>query len=205
MDTPEISEPHLRHVHGVPPWLEVVIAITALMTSISSIAIALHHGHIMTMLVKANSFPYMQAGLSDRTPEDKEVLSLELLNRGIGPAHEESLRVKVGTSYARSVKELLAVSLGADRFAKGQVVLHPVWSRLRTRFIPGGQSQLVFRLPKTPENAELWESVEKDQGRWNVELCYCSVFQECWEVESKWQEPKPVQQCRRDESREFLP
>jgi len=86
LESPEIPEPHRRHAGGLPRWLELVIAITALVTSISSIAIALRHGHIMAMLVRANSFPYMQGGFSDETLEEKEVLSLDLLNRGVGPA-----------------------------------------------------------------------------------------------------------------------
>jgi hypothetical protein len=176
-----------------------------LVTSISSIAIALHHGHVMSMLVQANSFPYMQGGFSDRTPEDKEVLSLDLLNRGVGPAHEESLRVKVGESYVRSVKELFAASLGPERAAKAQELLDPTRNRVPTRFIPGGQSQTVFHLAKKPENAQLWDLLEKAEVRWNLEFCYCSVFKECWEVPSQWREPQPVKQCRRDESREFLP
>jgi hypothetical protein len=176
-----------------------------LITSISSIAIALHHGHIMSMLVQANSLPYLQGGFSDRTPEDKQVLSLDLLNRGVGPAHEQSLRVKVGDGYVRSVKELFAASLGPERAAKAQEIFDPTRNQVRTRFIPGGQSQMVFRQARTPENAQLWDLLEKDEARWNLEFCYCSVFKECWQVLSKWREPEPVKQCRRDESREFLP
>ena len=78
-------------------------------------------------------------------------------------------------------------------------------NRVRTRFIPGGQSQFVFRLAKTAENAQLWDLLEKDEERWGLEFCYCSVFQECWEVHSKLQEPEHVKQCSRDESREFFP
>jgi hypothetical protein len=189
----------------MPRWLDLVIAITALVTSISSIAIALHHGHIMQMLVQASSLPYMQGGFSDATLDGKEVLSLDLLNHGVGPAHEKSLRVKVGEAYVKSAKELFAASLGPERSVKAQEVLHTLGNRVRTRFIPGGQTQFVFRLAKTAENAQLWDLLAKDESRWDVEFCYCSVFQECWEVHSKWQEPENVEQCRRDESREFLP
>jgi hypothetical protein len=64
---------------------------------------------------------------------------------------------------------------------------------------------MVFRLAKTAENAQFWQLLASDQARWNLEFCYCSVFEECWQVRGKWQEPEPVKQCRRDESREFLP
>jgi hypothetical protein len=205
LETPEIHKPHVKHSGGLARWLELLLAVTALVTSVSSIAIALHHGHIMQMLVQANSFPYLIGGFSDVTLEGSQVLSLDLLNRGVGPAHQESLRLKVGDRYVKSVNELFAAALGPEQWVKGQAILHPVWNRVRTRFIPGGQSQFVFRLPRMAENAQLWDLLAKDQGRWNVEFCYCSVFQECWEVVSKWREPEHVEKCRRDESREFVP
>ena len=199
---------HASHGGGLPRWLELVIALTALVTSISSIAIAVHHGRIMEKLVEANSIPYLQGGFSDATPEGQEVLSLDLLNRGVGPAHEESLRVRVGNRYVRSVRELFSASLGPEEAAKAQGILHPIWNRLSTRFIPGGQSQMVFRLRKTPENAQFWDLLAKDSdspARWDIEYCYCSVFQECWKVVGVWHEPERIRQCRRDESREFIP
>jgi hypothetical protein len=100
---------------------------------------------------------------------------------------------------------LFAAALGPEQWVKGQEILDPSRNRVRTRFIPGGQLQLVFRMPRTAENAQFWDLLAKDEGRWNVEFCYCSVFEECWEVPSQWREPEPVKRCSRDESREFLP
>ena len=147
----------------------------------------------------------MQGGFSDETIEGEKVLSLELLNRGVGPAHEQSLRVTVGGQYVKSVRELISASLGPEQAQKARDVVHPLWNRVRTRFIPGGQQQFIFRLAKTAENAQFWDLLNKDEGRWDLEYCYCSIFQECWQVRGKWDEPEHVKQCRRDESREFLP
>jgi hypothetical protein len=205
MEATEIEKPHARHSGGLPRWLELLIAITAFVTSISSIAIAVHHGHVMEKLVQANSLPYMQGGFSDETIEGEKVLSLDLLNRGVGPAHEQSLRVTVGGQYVKSMRELISVSLGPEQAQKARDVVHPLWNRVRTRFIPGGQQQFIFRLAKTPENAQFWDLLKKDEARWDLEYCYCSIFQECWQVRGKWEEPEHVKQCRRDESREFLP
>jgi len=205
MEATEIEKPHARHSGGLPRWLELLIAVTAFVTSISSIAIAVHHGHVMEKLVQANSLPYMQGGFSDETIEGEKVLSLDLLNRGVGPAHEQSLRVTVGGQYVKSVRELISASLGPEQAQKARDVVHPLWNRVRTRFIPGGQQQFIFRLAKTAENAQFWDLLNKDEGRWDLEYCYCSIFQECWQVRGKWDEPEHVKQCRRDESREFLP
>jgi hypothetical protein len=205
LEAPEIHKPHPTHGGALPRWLELLIAVTALVTSISSIAIAVHHGHIMERLVQANSFPYMQGGFSDVTDDGKDVLSLDLYNRGVGPAHEKSLRVKVGDGYVRSVSELISASLGSENAAKSKEVVHSIKNHVPARFIPGGQSQFVFRIPKTAENSQFWDLLKNDSERWQIEFCYCSVFQECWHVPGKWQDPKPVRQCERHEAREFLP
>jgi len=205
MEAPEVHTPHAGH-HGIlPGWLELVIAVTALVTSISSIAIAVHHGHIMEKLVQANSMPYLQGAFSDVTLEGEEVLSLALYNRGVGPGHEQSLRVKVGDRYVKSLNELVAASLGSEQALEAKEVHHPVHNRVRTRFIPAGQTQIVFRVAKTAENSRVWDLLANEQDRWDVEFCYCSVFNECWQVRGKWQEPEHIKQCTRDESREFFP
>ena len=205
METPEIHPPHARHGAGLPRWLELLIAFSALVTSISSIFIAVHNGNVMEKLVEANSIPYMQGGFSDVTLEGQQVLSLDLLNRGVGPAHEESLRVRVGNRYVRSVPEFISASLGPEQAARTQGLFKLMQNRVSTRFIPGGQSQLIFRIPRTAENAQLWDLLDKDSTRWDIEYCYCSVFKDCWQVRGVWHEPEHIKQCRRDEAREFLP
>lgn len=200
MENPEVHTPHTRH-GGLPRWLELTIAVTALITSISSIAIAVHHGQIMEKLVQANSIPYMQGGFSNVSP----VLSLDLVNNGVGPAHQQSLRVKVGDRYVKSVSELIVASVGPDEAGDVETALSPNKHGVRTRFIPGGEKQLVFSMTRTPENAQYWDLLNATQRKWDVEFCYCSVFDECWQVVGRGAEPEPIDACRRDEAREFLP
>jgi hypothetical protein len=209
LEGPEVHQPHARH-GGLPRWLELGIAGTALITSISSIVIALHHGAIMEKLVQANSLPYMQGGFSDVTTTGDEVLSLDLLNSGVGPAHEKSLRVKVDGQYVTSVKELIAASLRPDQAAdvakaEQDHLLNINRNNVKHRFVPGGELQMVFRVAKTPENARYWQLLYEAQGKWSVDYCYCSVFDECWHVAGIWEEPKRVEECRRDEPHEFTP
>jgi hypothetical protein len=209
VEAPEVHHPHARH-GGLPRWLELAIAITALVTSISSIVIAVHHGKIMEKLVQANSLPYMQGGFSAVTREGAPVLSLDLLNRGVGPAHEQSLRVTVAGRYVASTEELIAASLKPDEAAEVEKaqkaqILNITKNAVRHRFIPGGGEQPVFRVAMTPENARYWQLLQAARPKWDIEFCYCSVFDECWQVLGILEEPEPVQVCVRDEPREFTP
>ena len=67
MEGPAVHQPHAHKRHGLPQWLELSIAGAALVTSISSIAIAVHHGQIMERLVQANSVPFVIGGLDNQT------------------------------------------------------------------------------------------------------------------------------------------
>lgn len=206
MEGPEVHQPHAHHQRGLPKWLEMTIAGTALVTSICSIVIAIHHGHTMEKLVQANSIPFVIGGFSDITPEGQRVLSLDLLNRGVGPAKQRSLRVKVDDKYVTSVDELMTASLGAEQAQASKELLNFANNQVKMRFLaPGGALQTVFRTVKTPENAQYWEALEAAQPRWSLEYCYCSVFEECWYVRSKWAEPEPIDECVRDEPNEFSP
>jgi len=210
VENPDVQHPHARHGGGLPRWLELAIAITALTTSVSSIIIAVHHGQTMEKLVQANSLPYMQAGFSDAPLDGRQILSLDLLNRGVGPAHEKSLHVKVDGKYVRSVDELITASLTPQQAAevhkaREDLILRFVQNNVKHRFVPGNELQMVFRVERTPENARLWDLVDDAQKRWSVSFCYCSVFDECWFVASKFAEPAPVKECVRDEPNEFTP
>jgi len=209
MDTPEVPESNRRRRNrkrrqeGIPRWLEMAVAVTALITSISSIVLAIGNGNAMDKLVKANSVPYLLGGFSDVTPEGSRILSLDLVNNGVGPAHEKSLRVKVHGRYVLSSAEFLKAVLGstdAQQF-EGTVTKNGV----RTRFIRGVATQMVFRIPRTPSNASAWERLKDDESKWDIDYCYCSVFDECWRVSSVWNEPQSVKQCTRDPSHEFMP
>ena len=102
---------------------------------------------------------------------------MDLLNRGVGPAKQRSLRVKVDDRYVTSVEELLSASLGAEQ---AQAALQPLAiakNRVKMRFLaPDGELQAVFRSVKTPENAQYWEALEAAQPRWNLEysIARCS-------------------------------
>lgn len=211
METPEVHTPHVHkrrprgRDHGLPRWLELLIAITALVTSVSSIVIAVHHGKIMERLVEANSIPYLQGGFSNATLAGQEVLSLDLLNRGVGPAHEQSLRVKSGGQYVKSLEELVALALGPDEARAARPTLKALQNTVRTRFVPAGGEQMVFRIAKTPENARYWDLLASARSTWEIEFCYCSVFHDCWQVAGQQTEPEPIARCTRDEAREFVP
>jgi hypothetical protein len=200
----DIPEPPRRRPN-LPAWLEWVTAISALVISICSIGIAVYNARIESRLLKANSYPYLVSGVSDATPDGPERISIDLLNNGVGPADERSLRIKVGSRYVTDVKDFVRTAMGPAAAAQAGDLLTDLHDNEPTRFIAAKDRVMVFRIDKTPQNARYWQMLDDGMNRQGVRLdyCYCSVFEECWAVQGDVR--KPVKACIRDRQHEFTP
>jgi hypothetical protein len=203
-DAPE--PPHLPHRgSSLPRWLEWTTALSALVISVCSIAVALYNANIESKLLKANSYPYLVSAFDDAVLSGPERLSVELINRGMGPADERSLKIKLGDRYVTNVKDLVRIAVGpaeADAVSQRIVEIH---DNEPTRFIAAKDDVTVFQFTKTPENAREWDLLDKGITSHGIEIeyCYCSVFEECWAVTGFVH--KPVKACVRDPKLEFRP
>jgi hypothetical protein len=204
---PDIPEPPHRPHGGssLPRWLEWTAAISALVISVCSIGIAVYNARIESRLLKASSYPYLVSGVSDATPDGPKRISIELLNNGVGPADERSLKIKLGGRYVTNVKDFIRTAMGAGEADKAGELLQEVHDNEITRFIAAKDRGMIFRIDKTPQNARYWELLDDGMNAKGVSLeyCYCSVFEECWAVQGDVR--KPVKACLRDPHLEFRP
>ncbi|HZZ68998.1 MAG TPA: hypothetical protein VFE18_12565 [Phenylobacterium sp.] len=204
---PEVPEPpHAPH-HGssLPRWLEWTTAISALVISICSIGIAVYNASIESRLLKANSYPYLVSAFNDGALSGPDLLSVELMNRGMGPADERSLRLKLGGRYVTDVQALIRAAVSPAEADKVVRLLVGVHDNEATRFIAAKDQVVVFQITKTPQNAREWDLLDKgltSQGL-EIEFCYCSVFEQCWTVTGTVH--TPVKACVRDPAHEFTP
>jgi hypothetical protein len=204
-DAPE--PPHAPHHRpsSLPRWLEWTTAISALVISVCSIGIAVYNATIESRLLKANSYPYLVTGVSDATPEGQHRIYIDLLNNGVGPADERSLKINVGGRYVTSVRDLITTALAPADPTEAIQQLLDLHDNEPTRFVASKDHVLVFRIDETPQNARYWDQLDQTIAtkHWKLEYCYCSVFEECWAVTEKAR--KSVKACVRDEPHEFMP
>lgn len=159
----------------------------------------------MEKLVEANSLPYLQVTTSNAAPDGRDRISLDMENDGAGPAHEFSLKLKVGDHYVTNGNDLLITVFGREEASKALLPLHVLSDQVPTRFIPGGTTRTVFSTLRTADNAAYWDKLDHSRlTSWSLETCYCSVFNECWRRLDN-DEPRPVKECPRDPAREFTP
>lgn len=201
LDGPEIERRHRSG--GLPAWLEWLTSVSALVISVCSIFIAIHNGHDEDQMVQAQSFPYLEISRDKTTgPGDAGKLSLNLLSEGVGPAHEQSLTIRVGDHYATSVQDLIATVVGPKDAPEALRTIGVSNDSAPTRFLPANKSQFLFALTRSAENARWWDKVAESRTAWRVDVCYCSVFKECW-IRHDEHEPVPVKACNRVEAQEY--
>ncbi|HEY3947863.1 hypothetical protein [Phenylobacterium sp.] len=206
---PEVPEP-LHRPHGgssLPKWLEWTTALSALVISVCSIGIAFYNAGIESRMLKASSYPYLIIGVSDGVLDGSngvERFSVELVNHGVGPADERSLTMRVGGRYAADVTELIRAAVGPAEADEAVRLLVPVYDNELTRFIASKDRGLVFHIDKTPQNARYWDLFDegvRSKGL-DPDVCYCSVFDQCWTVHRRVH--TPAKACVRSDH-EFIP
>jgi hypothetical protein len=191
----EVEKPHghRRTGHG---WLDIGLALSAFFISLVSIFIAVQHGKVMERLVhqnerlvQANSLPHLRLSSDNIGPDGEARISLWVENEGVGPAE---IRTVEHLFDGKPVREtFLADCCGASSM-EGVIS-----SSLDGTMLRAGKRIDYFQYSRTPANSAAFERLDqvRKAGRLVTRLCYCSVFDECWERSSRDDRPRPVEQC----------
>jgi hypothetical protein len=177
------EESHSHDHHTGLPWVDLIVAGSAIFISIVSLIVSIHHGRIMEKLVAANekqveasTLPILRFGTGNVADNTKAV-HFDLRNGGTGPAIIEWLRVKWNGQATSGPGDLL------DRCCrKGLQQTLSVWRNVASGMtIPAGQSETIFQFRAAGADAEMYRLLDTE-ARFKIEAesCYCSVLDECW-------------------------
>ena len=182
------------------PHLDLVVALSALVTSISSIWLALAQGDDMQRLVQAQSWPYIgfhsgNSTVDEATHERVRSLGFNVVNQGVGPARVRWLEVSVD---GRAVPNTTALMLRAARLPEDARIdrSDTYTSGIQGRVMRAGEEITFLRWHHAAQREPVWSALDKARfGRIVIRACYCSVFDECWISHSETPDPARVAQC----------
>ena len=193
--------PETRHAahHGTGHrWLDIVLAASAMLVSVISLFVAISHGKVMEEMVEANkkmvaasSWPYLQF----TNTIDTGSLSSSLDNRGVGPARIKTFVWLVDGAPVTTWKELMTRCC-ADALASQDGKASFTNSSVAGQVLPAREKINVFTLQDTPGHEKMRLSLIAAVTRMERRVCYCSVFDECWQLSTAERgDPKPVPFC----------
>lgn len=196
LDVPEIHPPH---THRGRHWLDMVIGLAALITSVVSITVAVRHGETMEKLVEAQSWPYV--GLdSSNLVDGKRNISLSLQSAGSGPARVQTLTIRYQGAPVRDWPDLIRACCTSSPTVDDATLLRETAGEVVTSGVVGavllpGEKTTILSLPFTEANAVLWERLNVERRKLDYEACYCSVFDECYVSDFSRSGPRHVEVC----------
>jgi hypothetical protein len=202
--TPEIETHHEIHkTHH--SRLDIAIALCAIVLSITSLAVAILHGRTMermadanARLVAANSWPLLQRYNSNLASDGARVSSLNVVNSGVGPAKVETLELLWKGSSMRTAAELLEACCqlkDAASDAKQGRFDGLETSSLQGMVLRAGENRRLIELPHSKSNADAVAAFDRALTDVAMRVCYCSVFDECWQSDLRQLHPEGVKQC----------
>jgi hypothetical protein len=191
-------EVHTPHAHKTGHhWIDMTVAVAAVFISVVSLAVAILHGRTMermaeenARLVAANSWPFVQYGAGTVTTDGVTRVRMQVFNSGVGPAKIESAElVWKGVAY-RGDREFLEACCNFDP-ASGT----PFDSNLVPNYVLRAGAEIRFlEFSKSADPAvfaALQQAVLSHDLQFNV--CYCSIFDECWQSDLTTLSLKPRQ------------
>lgn len=165
---------------------EMIAAISAVVIGVCAIAVSLYETTLIRQQLKGSAWPNIEVGFSYNEAGFRYFMS----NSGVGPARIRHAEVTVdGTPVAdwREFFERLELEVG--RYLTSYVA--------RGVLAPGVAHDILVLDPEQPADV-LYGS----QHRIVIELCYCSVYDDCW-VKAAGSDAVPVRGCQADEDRLF--
>jgi hypothetical protein len=195
--TPEHEHAHLPHRTG-HRWLDLSLALSAMFVSVVSLIVAVRHGAAMDRLVAANSWPFLMYGTSNRDPQGHLLITLKVVNAGVGPARIQTFEMWWQGQPVASADELLTrcciLEPTRSDLPPGKAV-HMSIGYVAPSVVRGGDSEDFMTLERMADNADVWERLNVARVQLKLRACYCSVFDECWVTDLVQTHAQRVSSC----------
>lgn len=210
-----MSEPPVNvHTEGVHPeprktghrLVDFSIALSAIVISLISLAVAIHHGRVQERLVAANSWPFLIWNTGVEQDARGQRFSIFIANSGVGPAILKGLVVRYQGKPVRGWIELLQECCGVDRQTMPDPPALGFFTGGELRgVISSGETRTLISLTRLPQNPQLWERLMAARLELTFEACYCSIVGECWKSDLRTLEQARAAGCNAgpDDYREF--
>jgi hypothetical protein len=193
-DTPD--RPH-RTGNGL---LDIVVASCAVVISVASLWIALQADHTQEQLLKSSVWPYVKFDSSDISAKGTSYVSLQLRNEGIGPAIVRSFAVEYGGKFYPSLHELMAACCDVA----GEHKLRLQSSTVHAQVIMAHEVFPFIVATPSPTSPRSYERFHATRFDISIRMCYCSVLGDCWFLDSREDQPRPVSKCPPAQQPQYL-
>lgn len=171
---------------------EIVVGASAILVSVVSLVVAMSANRTQERMLAASIWPSLIAGTSNVTADGLPQISLDLLNRGTGPARVRWAQVLYDGTPVRDSRELMARCCGLEQPVEDYRLIS---SGIQHRVIGADEWVALLRVPQPEAPWAPWGALDRERHKIELRACYCSVLDDCWLLDSARDEPEPVARC----------
>jgi len=175
---------------------QALTAIGAMVVGLAALFVAWDQARVMRAQQHGAVIPVIQIdGFTSRV-EDTMSMGLRFMNNGVGPAMIESVRVYRDGQLMTDFEPIMTLlPEGYDRS----------WTSINGRVLAAGAhvEPITLSWPADDLAGEGLDALLAEWELWSVNLCYCSVFDRCWEGGSDDSARTAIPHCVRPETDVF--
>jgi hypothetical protein len=171
---------------------ELLIGACVVLISLVSLFVAVSANRTQERLLAASNWPYLQYNSSNVDGAGKSVISFNLVNNGVGPARIRWFDLRYRGKSMRNSRELLRECCLRDT---AQAVPTTTVSTVRRRVLAPGEEVAFLRVPLQESTEATWQVLNREAFNVQLRVCYCSVLDDCWTLDTGKPEPEPVKAC----------
>ena len=160
----------------------------AVLVSVASVAISVLGNRTQERLLAASVWPYLSFTSGNTSDDGRKVVALAVQNSGNGPARIRRFTIEYDGHEVASASALLELCCA---FRPETLLTSPIVGKV----LRPGEQVTLLQLPLTPEIADGWRKLDRARFRFVLGACYCSTLNECWNIRSDEDDPKPVEAC----------
>lgn len=179
--------------------IQTAIAVTGFFVAIIALYAALNEADAVRKQQQASVWPNMEYHQSFRRVPGDEALEITLINSGIGPARIGMIEFFGDGQPLKSWDDVVMFVAEQTDFGYNN-------ESVAGRVIRAGDEISIFSISTRSAGNEAVAAFLEAAGQQRItgRLCYCSVFAECWMLQSHARDPEPIQSCpAQDASNQF--
>jgi hypothetical protein len=168
----------------------VLITVPAFVISIALAYATFVQAEATRKIQQSETWPYVSYGTSNISDEGKTEISFKLGNDGLGPARVKQIEFLYDGKPINTPRQFLQQCCGdvpgrPTKFMSSnpEVVLRP------------GETTEFIRLERRPDNEAIWDRLQDERWKVAIRACYCSIFDDCWVLDTRLADPTPVKAC----------
>jgi hypothetical protein len=169
--------------------LNLILAVCGIVIALASFYATYLQAEAADKQVKAMTMPLIQFSHGNSESNNK-VITFTLDNAGVGPALIKSMTLKYQDKVMADLAEFyVACCLPKQQLTSMEdkiAVLSKVNStstQVTNTILAGQTSNRFLTVNHTNNDAALWEKLNKARWKLRVEVCYCSMLDECYITE----------------------